>query len=278
VRFLSRVAAIGAGCVAAMALGAAPALAVKTTDQFKLQGSNNYSISVFGYRHSTSLTASRNHAAAIYDHRGRATARVLKMDLGNFGRISTRFHAKKTVRQSAPRHCTGHRRKVKKGVFKGTIKFRGEHGYTKVRARKARGTVSFGPPFLCGTGEPTQGTALSYFDDPTSFRAERGDGSSRAFFSATTHNQAGAVSIFRILSLSGPASDFTFAGDYSSADVTPPAPFSGQGHYTGDAMSNSGTLNGNLKAFFPGKGRVPLAGPAFLGHFMLEKSGLLPPP
>jgi hypothetical protein len=61
---------------------------------------------------------------------------------------------------------------------------------------------------------------------------------------------------------SAPAADFSFDPAFSTAILTPPAPFSGSGSFQRGA-DGSTTWSGSLAVSFPGMPNVALAGPQF---------------
>ncbi len=253
--------------VAASCLAAAPAAlgAAKPVDTLALSGSHGYTVSAVGNAGdagTVAVTAARRGGAASYSRSGTATAKRMSVDLGRFGRVKVRFRPQRTVKRAPPRHCRGPKEKVVKGVFKGTIRFKGEGGYTRVNARRAHGAVNYPADWRCHFPKAPPATVLAAASGDTSFVATEPDGGSTASFSATRRERSGAVSIYRSLTASAPASAFTFDSSLATAHVDPPSPFAGEGTYS----AASGRLSGDLTAAFPGRAGVRLAGPATLTH------------
>lgn len=75
----------------------------------------------------------------------RGSSRI-KASLGKFGRIDLRFEPETTIeRPAAPLGCKGDKETIQAGWFVGLVAFRGERGYTRVRSKKAFGTVTNAP-------------------------------------------------------------------------------------------------------------------------------------
>jgi hypothetical protein len=81
-------------------------------------------------------------------------------------------------------------------------------------------------------------------------------------FLALAVERAKGVDIIRIAGASAPSGDFVFDNAFSSATLTPPAPFSGSAIFQRNA---DGTISwaGSLAVSFPGMPDVPLVGPQF---------------
>jgi hypothetical protein len=201
------------------------------------------------------MTPQKGPASATYATEGKATARVMRLDLGRFGEVHVRFHARRTKMVPPPRGCTGPKAKEKIGIWRGKIRFKGEHRYTTARATEARGKVFFPVDLNCHGGKLHAVTSLSaYKGTTTDFAATRLKGSSKTTFTALDFGPVEAVTITRSVELTAPASTFTFNDALTRAHVKPPWPFSG----TGDFASPS-SWTGPLMVRFPGK-RVALTG------------------
>lgn len=82
------------------------------------------------------------------------------------------------------------------GRYAGTIRFEGEHGYTKVDAGSARGFRGRGT-IECSHGTRTPGTFLGATAGPLSFFAADPQDFPGPFFTAILQEQQGPVSITR---------------------------------------------------------------------------------
>lgn len=120
-----------------------------------LPGSNGYGVSVtFTNRRKLKVTAFPERekilahlfqlAATEYrlDAPQPRGSNWIKASLGRFGRIDLRFEPEtKIERPAAPLGCKGETETIQSGWFVGLVAFRGERGYTKVRSKKAFGTM-----------------------------------------------------------------------------------------------------------------------------------------
>jgi hypothetical protein len=272
-------AAAGSTAAAIGLLGAGPG----PSRSFALKGSNGYSISVQGSRRVVFLTASRGSAVANYITRGRATSRRIKARFGNLGRISVRFKPSgKVKRTEPPRRCRGKDKVTTFGVFVGKVKFTGELGYTRVNARRVKGSVSTSPGRRCRALPVRHGpstfsrrlklTVLSASgsQQTVGFEAIRLDGlpllSSRIAFVASSIESRGSMLVLRSTYATGRAQTFTFDKSLGAATVAPPAPFTGTASFERGGPRESpfsATWSGSLTAPLPGMGTVPLTGLGF---------------
>ena len=226
-----------------------------------------------------------NGAASIYYARasGADPARV-DARLGRLGRIDVGFHPSGEVHvtrlagQGGAGPCARSARLIRRlGTFTGTVEFQGEDGYTTVRATSARGSVGTPLPSRCLAGPASRADAARRAAPGPGQRrsavlraVNRGDGTS---FEATTTNAGvaflavlrerhGGLVVARRAYAGAPRSAFAFAEDFGSAQVRPPAPFSGAARYVAASGNRTGTWEGGLTATFPGV-VVPMAGHGF---------------
>ncbi|HJS96405.1 MAG TPA: hypothetical protein VJ741_19215 [Solirubrobacteraceae bacterium] len=209
--------------------------------------------------------------------RARSDNRV-SMDLGALGSVAVRFYPRRTVPLPPSGGCPGQDGRQLLGVWKGTITFTGEHRYATVRTHEAPGTVILKPASATdpNCGQPTTVAPTDIpgpFGDSTLtlevahgtglFDAYLVEGASTVEFKAqaTLNAHESGCSVERL----APASDFIPSSDLdwnastppSSATLTPPAPFTGVGHYA------NRTLTGTISFFCPNVQRyVPLPSPA----------------
>jgi hypothetical protein len=251
----------------------------KTENTFKLKGSHGYTIQGFGQRPGVAMTAKKGGAFSTYIVKGRTTAKLIKGDLGRFGAINVRFHVRKTKHLPPRKGCTGPNRTERVGVWTGKIAFRGEHGYTKVRAKQAKGVVLFPRKHHCEgpTPPPTTGLRAIRFAKSSFlyFTATEAKGFPHSSFTATeVQNLNGlkppaspgpgspppskGVLIVRGAAVDGPLSAFTFDSGLTQATVDPPSPFSGEGDFTSPS-----SWTGSLAVSFPGQKDVRLVGKGF---------------
>lgn len=248
---------------------------------FTVQGSDGYRIQVLtiGPR-LVLLGAAKGQVAATYAVLGRIAGNRITARLGNLGRISVRFYGFRSSRARGRGGCGQPPRLSEAGLFKGTIRFAGEDGYTKLNARRARGIVigGGGPdceavssvtfPFAKIT---THLTAVARRAGKTvSFEATAFGGDRRLVVTGSLQERRGNMRILRVASaIVGGEHAFvaTPIGERPAhATLEPPKPFSGTGVFQeGPALTNSWT--GSIAAWLPGAGTVRLAGPRFASSF-----------
>ena len=155
------------------------------------------------------------------------------------------------------------------GRFTGRIRFRGEDGYVRIRASRARGFISPATQG-CSEGDPFHGVALDARSGSVSFEADHFRGDPGALFLARARERVDNVRIQRYAIGGTPDADaFTYDHGLTTAHVAPPPdrdePFSG----SADLIA-SGEWSGSLSVSFPGAPDIALAGAGFaarLGRF-----------
>jgi hypothetical protein len=265
--------------------------------EFTLPASNGYQITVSadpttGVHRFVHLTANGHGGSAEYNVNGTVTPTTIQADFGQLGKISVRFEPSGRQRNvRVPKKCMKQRPPVvtsRLGKFVGTIRFRGERGYTRVSAHSALG----------GTGDPLANTPKKLQCDFHESEAERErelesvslDGAppragisfsafrlfgdilastasgkamppkgDRYLFLALAGEKVGKMSILRSSGALGTAKDFVFDNSLTSATVRPPSPFTGSGSFLRNA-DGSTSWTGDLAAPLPGLGTVSLTG------------------
>jgi hypothetical protein len=265
------------------------------TAEFTLRASDGYRITVSGEAGNgpddVELSARRGNEDVEYNARGTVTATGIEASFGRLGKVSLRFLPSGVVRRvRVAKTCVKSRPPVvsaQLGSFVGTIRFRGEGGYTKVRADRANGglgdPLAIAPKLKCEAGlksekrqeagvvrltasdlAPHGGIYFEAWASPLSRLAlltgpstPQDDAYTFIVFAVEKKER---MIIFRAAVAPGPAGDFVFDSALSSATVIPPVPFSGSGSFQRDA---DGTIawTGDLAVALPGRGSVPLAGP-----------------
>jgi hypothetical protein len=265
--------------LAAPAAGSTDRYFSPATANFSLKAGDGYRILVERTRGRVSLTALHGgrsfFAATSYTVRGKVLPQRIDARFGKFGRVAVRLKTERMRKGKLEEQCTGKPETIRYGVFVGTIRFRGEGGYTSVDARQATGRLSSGSKIRCvfpnlrpGSGPvahasrqvpPSLGAAQGR---QRGFGVEIYGGKRRStFFSAFSQEQRGRMKIFRNVFAEAPLSSFAFASDLSSATVQPPQPFQGE---AGFQRTPAGpTWSGTLSVDFPGRDDVRLAGPRF---------------
>jgi len=258
------------------------------SDEFSLQGTNGYLVTVRGSRRTVEIEAFEgrprpNHfELATYTVDGLAWRRGINASFGDLGEISLRFEPSgETETFAVPKsleNCSGPRKIVRKlGTFAGTMRFAGENGYTVAETAEVKGSVGAPASFICATfgkGQPTKRhhhQTSAYLDATThdnslGFAAYHGEGRHRVDFSATAIEKNGPVSIRRYVFSITPRSSFVFDDSLSTATVAPPPPFSGTATFQRGSKGTLPSWSGSLAASFPGAANIPLTGPDFFAR------------
>ncbi len=274
--------------------------AVRAYAAFQARGTNGFRIYVTGSSTGVRLVAARRHEAAIYlDRRGFANQDGVRASFGKLGEIDLRFHVLSTARRTSGQSAdwTGCRStpKDKYGYFTGTVAFRGEEGFTKIRRHRVYGRAAPAQSLKCIAGS-TRLSSRSVEKNNSKNQPELSMTSLypfRAFiaggeaiteivslvrsgvplnlanlpakgvpFRAQVFEERGALLITRILIAKGADTSFV-AGPYKSVTVTPPEPFSGEGEYHGCATRSVAEWRGSVKASLPGLSGITYGGNRF---------------
>jgi hypothetical protein len=214
-------------------------------------------------------------AVTNYLARGVAAPERLQATFGKLGKISMRF------RESSHRPWHGKRRRcrgagrfvVRRGVFVGSFRFRGEGGYLTVRAHRAKGSVSSVASKCRRQARRRGARSSSVFEDSFSglIASDRVGVNStvfgvlsfrgRLFYLAQREENMGRLAVLRnaIVSDRGrfPLNEAATVGRFS-----PGTPFHGTGRYRA-APDGSTSWSGDLAVDFPGAARFPLTGPTY---------------
>lgn len=258
------------GVILAISLLTAAGASAKSESNASLQvkGSKGYSIFVFGSSSSgdVSLSASgKNGSSASYTAKGKTTSKSIRVKFKGLGKVNVRFNPKgKAETIKPPKGCTGPSTVSQAGKWIGTIRFKGENGYTRVSKKAAKGSVSKkkGKGELeCkdpggGNSKPKQCLSLSTSIRGGSFFAQKIKGKGPTF-SAFTSDQKNGVRISRSAFVEG--GKLSGDADAQTASLAPPSPFSGTGSVS------DGKLSGNLKVKLPGE-KLKISGETFVSE------------
>jgi hypothetical protein len=230
-----------------------------------------------GFESSTSVS---------YSVRGRVTDERIAARFGGLGRVSLRWEPNGVEEvQKNPAGCKGRPSVTHRGRFTGTIRFRGEQGYTRVRASTAPGFVARSYRVVCKRPDRGENRPSFKFPEATSLSAVSSRGGAPPWFSvykqepsrrgglssseetgytarATERRQG--MTIFRSASASSPPETFAFTPPGSnpvSATVAPTWPFSGSATY--EKSADGASWSGDLAVELPGRGVLPLADPTY---------------
>jgi hypothetical protein len=263
-----------------------------------LRGSHGYAIQVYGLGpRRVLLIASKGNLSASYAVHGKVSDDSIEAGFGKAGRLAVRLHPAgppQDETNSFTPNCNGKAATTQRGRFVGSIRFRGEQGYTDVKTKGARGAVfhsyrqvckrqsggrrqprSLFPP-LISLGAASSNRQLPWF---SVFEENPGNEKGRFFvegatFEANQSEHREGVSIDHSADLTAPSKTLTVSplgSDPISATVSPPAPFSGTASFE-ETTEGRGAWTGDLEAELPGVGQVALTGPTYSASFC--RSGL----
>jgi hypothetical protein len=225
--------------------------------------------------------------------------------LPGVGRIAVHFEETRRHRVRVIDNCQGPPMRLRKGDYRGTIRFRGDRGFTTLHARTASGQVRetfrqtchetvaepgveeepLGPypPSLRAAGPVEGGSAYFYAAGPPAAEPPVSSGGiPTVAFEARYLTRRPGLDL-RAITYLGTGS-YTFhvpgwpGGPLTDAIAEPPKPFTGKGVFHLESPTTS-SWTGGLAIDFPGLGRVPLTGPGF-GSELCENltCGGAPPP
>lgn len=246
-----------------------------------LRGSNGYEVHISGVSQSQVwILVEKGGASAAYLWRGRVTENAIEAKLGKFGRVSVQLQpGARSEAEQRQVGCKGKPGVRREGRFAGTIRFRGERGFTSVAVESARGMVFRSFRLVCkrrGGKEP------QYKEPPTTslsavssryprapwFSVFKQEPARKASFPAleeaqytahTTELQPG-LGVVRSASVNSEPETFAVSPlgtSPATASVAPPAPFSGTASYE-KTPDGKGIWSGDLAVELPGRGTLSL--------------------
>jgi hypothetical protein len=272
----------------------ASAASARRTAEFHLQGSDGYAISFSFSGPEASIAAVGVPSplvvvSAAYVTQKRFDGDRIRARFGSRGRVAVEFKPSgKATYRWPPQRCEGKPKVTQPGVFVGTIRFRGEGGYTSIDRSRARGEVRTPARWECRRGKRAHGAGL----DPEAERFTILDASAGGYplasFSTTASRPQGrsgetmflasrlegrptSMVVIRRVFAHGEDESFSFDDALSTATAAPPLPFEGSGTFTVGPGGDDGSWLGSLTVDFPGAEDVPLAGEGFGARLFRSK-------
>jgi hypothetical protein len=261
------------------------------TVELNLRSSHGYRINIGKLGRYVYLGASEGQSIAFYVVRSLEPKDTeIKAGFPGVGRISAQFNPKGPPQREPPFFpgCHGGETIKQRGHFIGTIRFRGERGYTSVKTTRARGEITTTTKEVCKRsmfGESpdpvedrtelfaysrSKGRAIGFTASTTAL----GSITSFTAFGASTVERRRGMTISRHVLAPGDESQLV-AGDTRpyplSATVTPPAPFHGSAEFQ-RTIEGDRAWTGSLSVSFPGLDSIALTGPRFDARFC-QRSG-----
>lgn len=245
---------------------------------------DGYRVHLYGFRSTAQLVVTKKNkvgqaeTTTEYLTRGAIKGDAIKADFGDLGRVSMRF-IPSSARPSS--WCDRIRKRVvdRRGLFVGSLHFRGEGGYLEFDRRRAAGwqaTLVAGS--RCEEAPAPEHHNPSHRRKLTRFYAgfRRGVGSvefwaetnrkGRVQYEAVAETGGEQMATYRHAFVEASPQTFATDGPLSFLSVSPPYPFSGTGLVQRNA-NGSRSWSGTLGVSFPGDAALGLTGPAFRTFF-----------
>ena len=251
--------------------------------KLRLPASNGYSASILTSGHrQVVLNLSKGSVFTRYTALGKVTRKGIEADFGSFGRVSLRFRGKHRFHPRQRGRCSGRRPVGESGVFVGRVRFRGERGFTRVRAHRLEGTVVRAYRRVCKkafrastskvreevallTAEAKRAGVTRSFLVIEAGASVGGEEFSFSIAAAVESKKVGRVAV-RKAAVSIEELDSVAVSPRGkrplTAEVKLLEPFEGTATYLDDGSAPP-TWEGTLGVRLPGSGLVPLAGPEF---------------
>jgi len=254
---------------------------------FQVAASNGYTLNVGGYDATATISAAKadggdpgRRAWSTYVARGKVSPTAMHASFGALGRVDVRFRPTGPTRYGR-RHdrCIGpHRYTIRPGAFVGSLRFRGEGGYTSANVHRVTGKIVTPRRLICRDtlieeieaesqgGRRKHGKVTRLYSFLRSgltamlFSAEERDG--KAGFFAAVEQTVGSLGVFRGVFVRASPATFTADNALSLAGVTPPPPFSGSASFQ-RGPTGAKSLAGSLAVSFPGAPNLSLTDPRF---------------
>ena len=260
-----------------------------------LPASNGYlaSIETEGHRR-VSLRVFKGSFSATYTALGRVSRKGIEADFGDFGHVSLRFEPKSQFTPKGPfagsslppflrERCKGKKSAGERGLFQGSVNFKGERDYTQIDARQLKGSVVRSFKRVC---KPPVDFAdkIKLREEATSYSAQTKHlGVLRFLIGVKVSLSLGGEELVTAIAFGGERKKVDQVGvrkllmvfeDVDSIETSPPGeqpvtatlklqrPFEGTATYLKEGRAPA-TWIGDLGARLPGSGLVPLAGPEF---------------
>jgi hypothetical protein len=254
------------------------------TAEAHLAGTHGYRFTIYATREDVLVTAKMGTGLVNYaSFASRLEGDKIDARLPGVGRIFLRFHERSRSHRRLADNCRGPATLIRKGVFVGWVKIRGERNYTAAESRHVRGEIVRESRNRCHrrAGARASSTGSQWIDAST----HRGNGN--LFFMAaglpSTRLETDLLFVASLMRVRGkmvisnsrvafseePAA-LEIAAPPRSATVDPPTPFTGSASFQQEAAKQF-SWTGNLAVELPGIGEVALAGPKFEANLCIDR-------
>jgi hypothetical protein len=245
--------------------------------QLTIKGTHGFRITIARISGRVELTASNGNTAAIYVvPSAKSPTDKIEATFPGLGEVSVRFRPSGRVHRESG-FCEQRPSFRQNGIFRGTIRFEGEQGFTRVDVGSAPGLVLRSFKEVCKGSRRSESGAVPTFSLTASARSEGKTtvfnttksvaawvpDHSTSYFASQWERRHGMLSA-KVASANADGDTFAIAGPpfHESATVAPPLPFIGTAAFQAfpDAQA---TWEGTLAVELPGIGSVPLTGSQF---------------
>lgn len=195
----------------------------------------------------------------------------IEAKIANLGAIAMRFDPSGPLERSTEPQgeCKGRRERFQRGAFHGRFRFRGERGFTTVRASRASGSFSHSFREVCAgknagrnDNPELQPTLIARSNaGGRSLAVEVFLGEESASFHAIVVEKRSGLRVERTL-IQGAGPNSYLPEPDGAATLIPPLPFTGTVKYQPPSIGGE-AWSGSLSASFPGLGPIALAGHGF---------------
>ena len=270
-----------------------PASAGAASAEFTARASNGYRIEVSDSRRRVRLLARGPAGTATYTVPGRVTQRGIQANFGKRGIVDVSFRPSgRAIIETPPRRCEGKPRVARWGSFVGTIRFKGERGYTRLHVRRAGGRTRSAPRWRCkrpgrarasgSEAERAIPVVLELSDRRRGLEVgilsfgEPGK-DSLTFYAASMQERRGRMRIARsYFEITTSGTPFAYDESLSEATIAPPPPFAGKGLF--ERRKGRDSWTGSLSVVLPGTPRISLVGKRFRPRlYRLDEDGIAKP-
>lgn len=256
---------------------------IPSPSAFYVRGTHGYTISVFadpGRAPQSSrvlVSAVGRHGRVSVSAQADLTGEGIRADLGKFGRVDMAWVPNGQPEEGRTRCRTLPSTPVwfAGGEYVGSFSFHGEEDFTSVEVSAVDGREGWWRYLQCGysTSEAYPGPGI-LLDAERSSRDEE-EGSYRWLSVVQNHpgekvsyyagigEKSGALQVSRAAYGLGGRGTLRVGRRLDKAEVRPPFPFGGRGVFEREKRGSPGTWRGNLRASFPGRAGVSLAGRAW---------------
>ena len=232
---------------------------------FKVEGTNGYTVYVQYGRGGIFVGAKRGRRSVSYY--GRATiaphGHRLDAELGEIADFHVTFHRTKVHRYVWETCGADEYARGEFGYYTGTIRFRGELGYTEVDVTRAPSLPWRSSCSSEGASTPGSGARLYVFRDTseiqTRFKATENRRGRPVRYFASMFEQVDGVQILRVIQARARTGYFIYDRPVTRAVLRTPRPFDGRLILRRGAGGRL-RLRGSVQASFPGRPDVPLTG------------------